>query len=1008
MLGGLHERWMHEPFKVLTESRRKAEGFAVADEPAVLARVPLSPALGSAGHQGTGGDAVLAEALFLASRQAGVPAGPAAGDGPSARPAPSRGDVTRRAYGLRSRWRPTPHGAFAGVAVARITGAAEQACLLLGPSHRPRTSPSGRWLAELAAKLLTDTALLDQLRLTASNLVVHRGERLEHRWRGRRATIRATQASLLVMQLCAGGMPGAEVADELLRRWPASGEAARNVVAEMARGGFVLTDLLPADVTSDPLGHLLGKMPPGHALAPPLRRLRLLLAAADEHPVGDADRLVALTAARELADEICLVSRPLSLDVVADADIAIPASLLDEAARSAAALGRAIARPAGLADWHEQFVKRYGQDRMIPLLEATDTATGLGIDSEAIEGAAGTGAHDGKARAAGHRDGIMATLIADAIAHGRSEVVLDGTVLSQLADGHDSPPSGSAEIAVRVIASSQRDLAAGRLRLAVVPPGPQEAGSTIGRFASLLPGAWPGPPAAASGALVAEIAVQAAVPEGAALAPPAGFAAIRIPVGIPGRPGDLDLADLYLLSDGRRLSCWLACLDREIVPVLYSRLAPPLLPPIARFLQLLGRTAGPMLSGWSWGPLADGPFQPGVRFGRVILAPARWVLPASLMSTAGNPGHWGAALDAWRAAATPQPPQVVVTDDGDHRLPLDLIRADDRELLRRYVRRGLTAVCEQPGGPGAVQAVAEGPGGRHVLELVIPLKPTASPAPVPPRRHLTPRVGDEGLFLPGGPWLSIHLSAPRTCQDQILQQLETIGRDLAGHFEMYFWLRYADPAHGQHLRVRFRGDPAALGATVLPALSQWCAGLRRQRLAGTFSVEPYDQEIERYGGPDAITAAERVFAADSDMAHALLASNADTARRPVSAALSIAAIAAAVSDGDPAALAGHRLGRDDRREYDKSRPVVRLAAPYDLAAFPCEVAPRAAAGLWEARHATLTAYRARLKPDQRASCAAALAHMHANRFLGDAVAERIATALAADLLARRRAAAPPS
>jgi lantibiotic biosynthesis protein len=160
---------------VLTESRPKADGFAVAGEPAVLARIPLSPATqGSAGHQGTGGDAVLAEALFLASRQVGVPAGPVAGGGANAWPVPPQGDPTRRAYWLRSRWRPTPHGAFAGVALARITGAAEQTCLLLGPSHRPRTSPSGRWLAELAAKLLTDTALLNQLRLTASNLVVHR------------------------------------------------------------------------------------------------------------------------------------------------------------------------------------------------------------------------------------------------------------------------------------------------------------------------------------------------------------------------------------------------------------------------------------------------------------------------------------------------------------------------------------------------------------------------------------------------------------------------------------------------------------------------------------------------------------------------------------------------------------------------------------------------------------------------------------------------------------------
>ena len=510
MLSGLHERRMHEPLKVLTERRRKAEGFAVAREPAVLARVPLSPAEpGSAEDKSRVGHAVLAEALFLASRQGGTPAGPAAGDGPDAQPVPSPGNLTRRAYELRSRWRPTPHGAFAGVAVARVTGPAERACLRLGLSHRPRTSPSGRWLAELEAKLLTDTALLDQLQLTASNLVVQRGDRLEHRYQGRRSTIRATQASLTVMQLCADGMTGAEVLDALSRRWPASEKAARNVVAEMARGGFVSTDLLPADVTCDPLGHLLSKLPPDHPLDPPLWRLRGLLAAADERPAGDAGRLATLTAARDLADEICLVSRPLSLDVAADADIAIPVSLLDEAAQSATVLGRAIARPAALADWHEQFVERYGPNRLVPLLEATDAATGVGIATEHIGDTAGTVARDD------NRERVMATLIAAALADGRREVLLDRNVLGQLADGRDSPPPGSAEIAVRVIASSQRDLAVGGFQLAVVPPGPQEAGSTIGRFAGLLPGAWPGPPAAAPGTLVAEIAVQAAVPEGA-------------------------------------------------------------------------------------------------------------------------------------------------------------------------------------------------------------------------------------------------------------------------------------------------------------------------------------------------------------------------------------------------------------------------------------------------------------------------------------------------------------
>jgi hypothetical protein len=699
-----------------------APAFVVCDSPAVLARVPLRPAETDAVVP-RDGDALLAEAVFLASRQAAVnpSARPAAAARPGDSRMPTRGEATRRAYELRSRWRPTPHGAFAGVAIARIASAGEPAGLVLGPGHHARTSPSGAWLAKLGDILLADREVVGLLRLTASNLIVHRGGRLEHQWRTRRVTARATEASQLIMLMCADGAAGSDVARTVMRHWPVPEPVACSALAELVRGGFLLTDLLPADITDDPLGHLLRRIPQDHALTARLTRLRRLLADADHRPVGDPRRLQTLSTARDVADDICLVDRPLSLDVAADADIVVTSSLLVEAARAATALWWAADQTVALADWHERFVKRYGPDRLVPLLEATDTAIGLGIDTHSVEtpewptGRAAGDTADEAAQASDHRHRVLAALAAEALTHGRTEVVLDDATLTDLKHGRRGLPALSAEIGVRVIASTRQDLAAGRLRLAVVPPGPQMAGATIGRFAHLLPGAWPDPPAGDDTALTAEIAVAACAPEGAALAPPTGFTRCRIPVGVPVRHGDLDLADLHLISDGRRLSCWSARHDRQVIPVLYSRLAPALLPPIARFLQLLGHTGTPLLSGWRWGPLAAWPFQPRVRHGATILAPARWVLPPSLTETVGDRARWSCALDAWRATAVPQLPDLVITDDGDHRLPLDLRRDDDRELLRRYVRRGLLAVCEPPGGADAVQAVVTGPTGPHVL-----------------------------------------------------------------------------------------------------------------------------------------------------------------------------------------------------------------------------------------------------------------------------------------------------
>jgi hypothetical protein len=156
MLGGLHQRRVHCCHEVLTAARRPmASVFAVRGSPAVLARVPLRPAESGA-VMPRDEDGLFAEAVFLASRQATVSPSAGAATRPGDSRAPSRGELTRRAYELRSRWRSTPHGAFAGVATACVAGAGEPAGLMLGPDHRARTNPSGAWLAKLGDVLLAD------------------------------------------------------------------------------------------------------------------------------------------------------------------------------------------------------------------------------------------------------------------------------------------------------------------------------------------------------------------------------------------------------------------------------------------------------------------------------------------------------------------------------------------------------------------------------------------------------------------------------------------------------------------------------------------------------------------------------------------------------------------------------------------------------------------------------------------------------------------------------------
>ncbi|MBV9011592.1 MAG: lantibiotic dehydratase [Pseudonocardiales bacterium] len=960
--------------------------FVILSGSTVLARIPLLPAA-ERGSQLAAVDPLLVEGIFIASRQAGM-ARVAACHAEQVRLA-----ATVRAYELRGRFRPTPHGVFPGVAVARVTDS--DAGLCLGGEHRVRTCPSPAWLAALSDRVLNMPEVLWLLRLTTNNLIARRGRRLEHEQQAtpgvaapQRVSIRATDACALILRVCERDASYQTVVAEAVRKWPNAPEGLiRSTVLKMVRGGFLLTDLVPESNHYDALGHVLAKLPDSCALRQPLKRLRGHLRDADWTPPGTPERLAELMAARTVCDELAYVERPLSVDVVADAHITVPASLAEEeAAEAVGVLWRVSQARDALADYHRRFLERYGLNRFVPLLDVADPSIGLGdIEAETKSEAVTLPSKRGT---------ILAALLHGAITHGRMEVELDETTVDAL-DKHctDMPPPPTAEVYARVLAASEKDLGVGRLSLAIYGGGTQQAGSTIGRFATLLPD--PGIDLTADGsALVAELAVRPRTPELAGVAPPTGFVPTRIPVGAPARDDDLDLRDLLLVSNGERLMLWSAEHGRQVVPAFYSRIGPRYVPPLARLLQELGMQGCRPWHGWSWEPLHHSPFQPRIRYKRTVLSPARWRLPIALTTAARDRSTWGPALGSWQTKTIPRPPEIVVVEGADRQLPLDLRRDSDRELLRRYVCRGLETVTEQPGGPDVVQAVVAGPTGRHVLELVIPLvNQVTTPSKMPCLTVRARPLGD-GLYLPGSEWLSLAIPSPSSCHDEILRWLAELVIDMSDHFDRWFWLRYNNTVHGPHVRVRFHGDPATLGSKVLPTLSAWCSDLIAQRLVNGFTVEPYDQEIERYGGHKAIGAAERVFDADSRLVLAALTALPDTDHRFVVAALSAATIARAVADCDLAALDGRKVDRAARRRMSELRPLVRTAAETGSTA----ISPIRPA--WIDRDSALVDHRERLRDSRRADCASSLIHMHTNRLLGDLDSERIARALAADILAR--------
>ncbi|MEU9835907.1 lantibiotic dehydratase [Streptosporangium sp. NPDC048047] len=940
-------------------------------------------------HAAASAGPLLAEGLFLSSRhlQAQERHGAAAAG------LHQRMAQTLRAYELRARHRCVPSGVFAGVSLATTGGPLSS--MTVGAAHRPRTNPAPRWLSLACALLLADEqSTFDAAVFTSSPAVTRRGNRLEVEGQTAgdtaaapgRITVAATAVTELILTRCERGASGGQLIEAIGGTWPqVPGQLIRDTVMTLAADGFLLSGLLPADVTDDPLAWLVKQLPARSRHREALTRLRDLLLDADQQPPGHPGRLALLRQAHNVADQVVHCQRPLIVDTVADARIHLADGLLAEAAQAAGVLARISSGPDPLADYHARFLQRYGPHRPVPLQEVVDPTLGLGAPTLSRPVDPGDR----------HRE-HLAHLLGRALAAGQREIVLtDADVAALTPPGEQEPPPSSAEVYASVIAASTYDRDQGRFQLAITAIT-HTAGSSLGRFASLLPVGSPGP-ARQDGAQICEITVRMRVAEVGGLAPPTGWAT-ALPIGLPGGPEAIAAADVLIVSDGARLQAWSARLGRRLTPLLFSRLNSRFLPPAARLLRLIGEQGRPWHD-WDWGALDALPYQPRIRYGATIVAPARWRLPAALIAAAPSAARWEKALEAWRTEGPCPPDRVVVTADGDRNLPLDVEHPEDRQLLRRYVRRGLTAVTEQPGGPDAVRAVAAGPDGHHAVEVVIPLTHhplTASP-PRPQTQPAPARPRAAHLHLPGGSWLSCVMPAAPAQHDDLLTALSRWLPQVSDLVDRWFFLRYDDPQHGPHLRIRFHGRPHALGGHVLPALSAWASDMIAQRLLGDLTLASYDPEIERYGGREALGHAEAVFSVDSHLVLAAVAALPGSQERIVFAAHTAALITRILAAGDRRALAGRHLERAGRNRVNALRPAAR-AADHDPDGYSTGGLPGGAHR--PALIAALNCYRERLKPEQRAKVASAVIHMHANRLGIDPAAEPLARALAADLIAR--------
>jgi thiopeptide-type bacteriocin biosynthesis protein len=920
------------------------------------------------------GDSALAEAVRHAS-----PVLAAQTEALCVSAAPSGRDVRRvglslARYLLRAGHRATPFGLFAGIATAAF-GAPTDA--VWGEDHVVVARASAEWLSGLIGQLEKSGELLPLLHVVANNtsferdghlIVPYQDDGLSGRRRAVDASVELTAPLRIVLAAAGSPVQFEELAEKLSAEFPSvPPERVHGLLAGLIRRRVLITNLQAPATETDALGYVLAQLDAVEAgsLAPLARTVRELrtvhtgLQQCDSpgHREAVADRM------RDLVPG--LRRHPLALDLRLDAHLALPDEVAREVERAATVLTRLSARPYGTQAWdeyHQRFYERYGIGTMVPLLEVV-ADSGIGYPDGYPGSPAGA-----RWRRVSPRDDVLVRLAQAAALDGHDEVMLTDEMVAALDAGPKEPRvPPHLEVGVRLHAASLEEAQRGRFTVEVASVS-RGVGVTTGRFISVLSLAERGAlsaeladlPTADAGTVPAQLSFPPLLPDTAHVtrAPHVLPLVISLQEHRAASAAVLTPADLAVACDGRRMYLAAPGLGHRVEAAgMHALNLTEHTPPLARFLTELSRAQCAQVTVFDWGVAAAMPFLPRLRYGRIVLAPARWRLDAAELPGRDRPGaEWDIALSGWRDRRR-LPRHVQLVQD-DRLLPLDLDQVAHRSLLRQHLDRASSAVLAEAAPPQAY-----GWSGGRAHDIVVPLKAVRPPAwPALPRPTTARKLSRAQMQTPAAS--SVLLAAlygDVRRQDAVLaRHVPDLIRRLGS--PRWWFIRFRDP--GQHLRLRIAlPDPDDFADTA-HTVSAWADELRTAGLLADLRYPTSYREMGRWGSGPAWDAAEKVFQADSRAVVAQLTQPRRPQQRTLVAAHTFAIASAFL--GSPEAGARWLI---DHVPQGAPAPVprplfaeaVRLSDPSgDWEALRAAPGGEAIVTAWAARAAALAAYRPHL------------------------------------------------
>jgi thiopeptide-type bacteriocin biosynthesis protein len=834
-------------------------------------------------------------------------------------------------YLTRMSTRPTPFGLFAGVGVGRF---AQHTDLCLGETAIAgfRTRPDMHWLLSLLQVLEKDPGLVAQLKVRLNQTAYLAGGRARLPFADtygaqdtRAISLRATAVVRTVFALAQQSLTYAELQAALQEAFPrATSEQVERVLWQLWEHGFLISELHPPLTNARPGEYVLAHLDAlqgADELKTRLARVLEGVSALDRAGIGAPVSMIAALvqdqeklAPAESKDTPRGDMRVLPLQVDSALQVKAPflhGSIGQAAARAATFLLRTTPLPTGsqsLQEYRLLFLEKYGEQAEVPLLDLLSPENGLDAPPgyrrppRSYERPSSL-----PPPTTSSRDQVLLRLVTDAVNQRSQEVELTEEVQRQLErwspKREDAPLS--LEIYLQIHARSCAAIDRGEWTAVIGSNcGSQSAGRSFGRFFDLLGEQGiealrdlaAHEEALLPDVIFAELSYQPwqARQANVAVRPP--LRAYEIAIGTtPSVPSErvLPLSDLVVGIHHGRFTVRSLRLGKQVRVGQSHMLNSSLAPNVCRFLTDIANDGFPLLSSFDWGFLTDAPFLPRlvIKIGpaaKLVITPAGWRLQAETILPLGEGSAeacWFRGLQQWRTQW--RVPRYVYLVEGDNRLLLDLenplMAAQLRENLRMLKEHTHLTLDELLPDFAHLWLHDEQDAG-YFSEIVVPLlradaldpassasRSDAQEKPLAPRGLVIPH--SERQRFPGEEWIYLKLYAALSQHEELLAgpMREVVSllqeRQL---LDRWFFIRYNDPE--PHLRLRFRAQDMTGIESILALTLPWGVQLARNGLIQRFSLDTYEREVERYGGPEAIDVLEQVFTVDSTLVSNLVAS----------------------------------------------------------------------------------------------------------------------------------------